>query len=238
MSSRTAVTPGAKALFSTPRRTLAASTIALVLGLFVAACAQQAPSEDEPRTPSQAKPPAAATATATATSPSSAGEDEMVVDPPLLAFLSLARSAHHEADLALESNDRARAVQALERVVKSPWSGKKPPEMLEVTADTLARLADLKSEDGKFDDAARDVDTGIQLATEATHFRGRLFEIRGVVEQRRAKALKDKGDAAGGEKARKAAFEAFDQSMDIQEDVIARMLKEKEKEKEREKGGK
>jgi hypothetical protein len=218
-----------------------AGALVLVIGALLGGCAQQnAPEDDRSGAAPAHRPAATAAASASAAAapaPSaSAGEEEMVVDPTLLAFLSMARAAHHEADLALETNDRARAVQALERVVKAPWSGKKPPEMVEVTADTLARLADLKSEDGKFDDAARDVDMGIAMATEPTHFRGHLFEMRGVVEQRRAKALKDKGDTAGSEKARKAAFEAFDQTMDIQEEVISRMLKEKEKEKDR--GGK
>jgi hypothetical protein len=102
-----------------------------------------------------------------------------------------------------------------------------------VTADTLARLADLKSEDGKFDEAARDVADGITLATEPTHYRGRLFEVRGLVEERRSKALKEKGDSAGAERARKAAMESFGQAMDIQEDVIARSLKQKEREPEK-----
>ena len=45
--------------------------------------------------------------------------------------------------------------------------------------------------------------------------------------------LKEKGDAEGAEKARKAALDSFGQAMDIQEDVISRALKEKEKQDER-----
>ena len=56
---------------------------------------------------------------------------------------------------------------------------------------------------------------------------------RGVVEQRREKALKEKGDKAGAAKAHDVAMDAFDQAMSIQEDVIGRMLKEKEKEEEK-----
>lgn len=201
-----------------------------ILGSSIAGCASQSTSdEDRPAQSHRAAeaPPAAA--------PACACEDQPVVDPPLLAFLSLARAAHHEADLAMDANDRAKAIASLERVTKASWQGKKPPEVVEVTADTLARLADLRSEDGKFDEAARDVDAGIALATEPTHYRGRLFELRGVVEQRREKALKEKGDKAAAAKAHEVAMDAFEQAMSIQEDVIGRMMKEKEKEEEKKK---
>jgi hypothetical protein len=195
---------------------IAALAMALAVGL--AGCAEQSSSpEGDP----SLRPAACAC------------EDEPVVDPALLAFLSMARAAHHTADLAVESGDRAAAIAALTQVVKAPWQGKKPPEVVEVTADTLARLADLESEDGKFDEAARDVADGITLATEPTHYRGRLFEVRGLVEERRSKALKEKGDSAGAERARKAAMESFGQAMDIQEDVIARSLKQKDREPEK-----
>lgn len=215
------------------RRTIVAAALAIVAGVAIAGCAQQSTSEDEPRpAPRAADGPAASPGPA---APACACEEQAVVDPPLLAFLSLARAAHHEADLAMDAKDRGKAIASLERVTKAAWQGKKPPEVIEVTADTLARLADLRSEDGKFDEAARDVDAGIALATEPTHYRGRLFELRGVVEQRREKALKESGDTAGAAKARDVAMGAFDQAMSIQEDVIARMMKEKEKEREEQK---
>lgn len=199
------------------------AAFALAAGVGLSGCAQTGSSEDDrggaPPAPQPAASPGAQCAC----------DDQPVVDPTLLAFLSMARAAHHEADLAVEAGDRPTAITALERVVKAPWSGKKPPEVVEVTADTLARLADLRSEDGKFEEAVRDVNDGIALAAEPTHFRGRLFEVRGLVEERRSRALKEKGDAAGADKARKAAMESFGQAMDIQEEVIARALKDKER---------
>lgn len=211
---------------------------ALLAVAALAGCAQQT-ADSDPSGGSPARPPspAASPSAAATASPACSCGDERVVDATLLAFLSLARAAHHEADLALETADgsapdaaaRGRAIAALERIVKAPWSGTKPPEVAEVMADTLARLADLRSESGDFDAASRDVDAGIALAADPTHFRGRLFEVRGLVEERRAKALTAKGDTAGAERATKAALTAFGQAMDIQEDVIGRALKEKEK---------
>ena len=211
------------------RRATIIAGIALVLGAAITGCAQQSSTADDDAHPTAPARPAANAA-------SCACEDEPVVDPPLLAFLSLARAAHHEADLAMEQGDRAKAVTALTRVTSAAWTGKKPPELVEVTADTFARIADLESEAGKFDEASRAVDAGLALATEPTHYRGRLFELRGVVEQRREKALKDKGDKDGAAKAHDVALDAFGKAMDIQEDVIGRMMKQKEREKD--KGGK
>lgn len=162
-----------------------------------------------------------------------------VVDPTLLAFLSKARAAHHDADLAEEGGDRSKAISVLSRLVAGPVPGgaAPPPEVAEVVADTRARLADLRSSLGDFDPAIVDVDAGLALAKENTHFRGHLFEVRGVVEERRSKALAQKGDAAGAEKARKDALAAFEKAIEIQDDVIARALLQKGSEPPTDKGG-
>jgi tetratricopeptide (TPR) repeat protein len=155
-----------------------------------------------------------------------------VVDPTLLAFLSKARAAHHEADLAEAGEDRPRAIRVLSQLVTGgrPGGAAPSPEVAEVIADTRARLADLRSASGAFDEANRDVEEGLGLAREPTHFRGRLFEVRGVVEERRSKALAEKGDAAGAAKARQEALSAFEKAIEIQDDVIARALLQKDRE--------
>lgn len=153
---------------------------------------------------------------------------EPVVDAALLAFLSKARAAHHQADLAEEKADRARAVAGLDALVRGarPPSprGALPPEAAEVLADTFARLADLRSQGGDFAAAMRDVDEGLALAGQPTHFRGHLFEIQGVVLERRAKALDAAGDKPGAEEAKGRALAAFEMAIKIQEQVIDRAL--------------
>lgn len=155
-----------------------------------------------------------------------------VVDPTLLAFLSKARAAHHEADLAEAGEDRPRAIRFLSQLALGPRPGgaTPSPEVAEVIADTRARLADLRSATGAFDEASRDVEEGLGFARELTHFRGRLFEMRGVVEERRSKALAAGGDAAGSAKARQEALAAFEKAIEIQDDVIARALLQKDRE--------
>jgi hypothetical protein len=154
--------------------------------------------------------------------------DGPVVDPTLLAFLSKARAAHHEADVAVASGDARAAMAALERLVRGPLppshDGEAAPEVSEVLADTRARLADLRSAAGDFDQAKKDIDDGLRLATAPTHFRGHLVEMRGLVEERRAAALGARGDGPGAAEARRAAIAAFQEAIDIQDEVIQRAL--------------
>jgi tetratricopeptide (TPR) repeat protein len=149
-----------------------------------------------------------------------ASADAAPVDPVLLAFLSRARSAHHRADGFEEQNDLEAAVGALGEVIEGPVPAGPYPETREVAADTRARLADLRSRMGRFDEATRDLQAGLSLATERTYFRGHLFEVRGLVEERRSKALAEAGNESEAEAARKRALDAFEQAMDIQAEVI------------------
>jgi tetratricopeptide (TPR) repeat protein len=150
------------------------------------------------------------------------------IDETLLAFLSKARAAHHQADLAESLADRPRAIAALEQLVSGPIPGgdEPRPEAAEVLADTHARLADLRSADGAFAAALRDVEQGLSLAKQPSHFRGHLFEVRGLIEERKSRSLEEQGQAAAADEAKQSAMEAFEQAIDIQDEVIRRALDE------------
>ncbi len=153
--------------------------------------------------------------------------DGQPISPALLAFLSRARSAHHSAD-QLEADSPKVAIEKLQALVDGPIPGGSEPlaEAREVLADTYARLADLKSQTGGFRDALKDVESGLDQAKEISYFRGHLFEVRGLVEERHAKQLEGEGDEAAAKAAKQRALEAFETSMDIQEKVIERNLPE------------
>lgn len=144
------------------------------------------------------------------------------VDSVLLAFLSRARAAHHAADRAEQSGDLARAAALLGELVQGPIPGSAAPpvEAREVLADTRARLADLSSRGSDFDAADAHLRAGLELVPDTGYFRGHLFEVRGVVEERRAKALTAKGDTQGAAQANQRALDALEQAMAIQADVI------------------
>lgn len=167
--------------------------------------------------------------------PECACAGEMVVDAPLLAFLSKARAVHHEADLAQEDGDIERAIGALEAVTRGPLpraaSGELPPEAAEVAADTRARLADLRSDLGArrgdlgaIADALGDVREGLALADKPTHFRGHLFEVKGLVLERQARMLDTRGEPEAAARIKATAVEAFDSAIKIQDQVIIEAL--------------
>jgi len=144
------------------------------------------------------------------------------VDSVLLAFLSRARAAHHAADRAEHAGDPARAARLLADLIQGPVPGGSAPpvEAREVLADTRARLADLSSRGADFDAADAHLRAGLELVPDTGYFRGHLFEVRGVIEERRAKALAAQGDTQGAAAANQRALEALEQAMSIQADVI------------------
>lgn len=150
-------------------------------------------------------------------------QPEGTVDAAVFAFLSKARAAHHEADLAFAADRTADAIAAVRRITE----GARPrlsPEVVEVLADAHSRLGELESQRGNFDVAAKEVDEGLKLATEITHFRGHLYEVRGLVEERRAKSLSAKGMKDESERAVERAIAAFQEAIEVQEQVIQRAL--------------
>lgn len=158
-------------------------------------------------------------------SPDPCGESDAgpPVDATLLAFLSRARAAHHLADQAESARDLPGAVSKLEAVVGGPLppgAAANAPEVREVLADTLSRMADLTSQLGDYAAAVRFLDRGLPLVPTPTYFRGHLFEVRGLVEERNASRLEQQGDSQRAAEARARALTALEDAMRIQAEVI------------------
>jgi len=143
------------------------------------------------------------------------------IDPAMMAFLSRARAAHHEADVY--EQDLERSLLPLISLVEGPLPGKNttPIEVREVMADTVARIADLESQLSRFDSAAKRIERVLPLVPQVSYFRGHLFETRGLVAQRRAESLTTLGKVEEAKQARLEAVEAFEQAMVIQSAVIS-----------------
>ncbi len=154
--------------------------------------------------------------------PSDCGPSGRVVDPVLLAFLSQARSAHHLADQHENASDVEGALRALDTLTRSPRPPGSAPEVSEVLADTHARRADLLSRASRFEQATEAIDAGLTNAAAPTYFRGHLFEVRGLVEERREKALREAGRGPEADQARALSLSAYEEAMKIQADVIQR----------------
>jgi tetratricopeptide (TPR) repeat protein len=142
------------------------------------------------------------------------------VDPVLLGFLSGARSAHHAADLREQSGDLPGATASLESLIAGPKPAGARPEVDEVLSDTHARLAELYSRQGQMPRAFASIEAGLELAPKPTYFRGHLFEVRGLLEERQAETLQKEGKDLDSKRARERALSAFEEAMRIQKSVI------------------
>jgi len=149
---------------------------------------------------------------------------EAVVDPALLAFLSKARALHGQADIAEREGKPSQAIAFLQRLVDAPRPRDPSPEVREVLADTLARIAELRSASGDFDGATKDIKRGLKLARERTHYRGRLVEVLGVVEKRRYEQLLADGQEHEAKQAKERSIKAFQNAIAIQDAVIREAL--------------
>ncbi len=148
------------------------------------------------------------------------------VNTALVAFLSKAKSSHHQADLLEEAKDVRGAIDVLDRLVipALPAPLVEAPEAREVLSDARARLADLRGQVKDFDGAARDIDEGLKLAPVPSYFEGHLYEQRGVNEERRAHDLDARGDHEQARRTRAQSMKAFERAVAIQDTVIRRAL--------------
>jgi hypothetical protein len=144
------------------------------------------------------------------------------IDERVMAFLSAARAAHHEADIKEHAGDVDGAVALIERLVAMQAPG--ASEADEVRADAYARLAELHLEKGDLASADRDVEAGLPYAAGLTYFRGHLLELGGIVEERRADTLTDAGSPHEAQEARARAVGLLEEAVRVQEQVIARAL--------------
>lgn len=149
-------------------------------------------------------------------------ETHAVVDPALMSFLSRARAAHHLADNQ-EQSQPAQALATLHSVLNGPRPGSPDhlsPEVREVLADTAARVADIESQLEQFENAAKTLIGALPWVPDASYYRGHVFEVLGLVEERRTRALEQQSNFKEAVSARGRAMAAFEESMKIQAEVI------------------
>ena len=153
------------------------------------------------------------------------GEAGVVIDTEVMAYLSMARALHHEANLE-EETDVPSAIHALEQLVQArrPHPRQSVPEVEEVLADTLARIAELETRRGDVARAAESVREGLTHAPAPSYFRGHLLEVGGVAEEDRANELRDAGKAAESAAARRHAMDLLREAVLVQERVVRESL--------------
>lgn len=163
--------------------------------------------------------------------PAPAGDAAPALDTPVMAFLSMARARHHEANVDEAQGDVGGAIAALTALTASP----KPhpdvtiPEVEEVLADTYARIAELELSRGGDEQADKAVEEGLRHAEGPTYFRGHLLEVSGILLEARAAKLADAGKPDEADALRKKAKAKLHEAIDIQEKVVSQSTTEGDK---------
>ncbi len=149
----------------------------------------------------------------------------VAIDTAVMAYLSMARAMHHEANLK-EDGDVPGAVAALDRLAAEarPHPGERVPEIEEVLADTFARVAELHLRQGELSKASARVREGLTHAPLPSYFRGHLLEVEGITEEARAAELGDAGQAAEAAAAKARALDLLYQAVLVQERVVTGTL--------------
>jgi hypothetical protein len=149
----------------------------------------------------------------------------VAIDTAVMAYLSMARAMHHEANLK-EDSDLPGAIAALDHLTaeKRPHPGERVPEIEEVLADTFARIAELQVREGELAKAKESVREGLTHAPSPSYFRGHLLEVEGIAEEARAAELGDAGHASEAVAAKARALDLLYQAVVVQERVVTETL--------------
>jgi len=141
------------------------------------------------------------------------------VDDQLLAALGLAQSYQHQADELIELGQRDAAIAKVRQVLEIPFP-RGAPEREDVRLDAYGRLAELDLDGGDEAEAMRWIETGLSESTRTSYFKARLFAVRGRVLRARAASLRAEGRDEESRDVSRQAIEAFEQSIDINRQVL------------------
>jgi len=150
----------------------------------------------------------------------------------LMLALSLAKNYHHKADVLAQEARMDESAEALRQILAIRFPSD-APEAEDVRLDARARLAKLLAAQGRIDEAVRVVEEGLAGQPRRSFFLANLYTVKGEVHEAQAAALDQNGvNEAGDEaraaarEARRAAIEAFDESIRINRALQEALLQE------------
>jgi tetratricopeptide (TPR) repeat protein len=146
----------------------------------------------------------------------------------LMLALSLAKNYHHKADVLSQEARFDEAAGSLRQILAIRFPAD-APEAEDVRLDARARLAKLLIAQGRIDEALGVVADGLAGAPRRSFFLANLYTVKGEVHEAQAAMLDQRGteDAkAAARDARRAAIEAFDESIRINRALQEALMQE------------
>ncbi|MBN8611371.1 MAG: hypothetical protein J0L92_12330 [Deltaproteobacteria bacterium] len=137
-----------------------------------------------------------------------------------LSTIGIAQALMHETDVLEGMGDRAGAITRAERVLSLELS-EDDPLREPLRLDAYGRVAELALADAEVLRAEVAIERGLAEVTERSYFEARLYMVRGRALEMRAATHRQEGDAALADAELRAALEAHEQSIEINEALLA-----------------
>lgn len=136
-----------------------------------------------------------------------------------LSTIGIAQALLHETDVLEDMGDRAGAIARAERVLALELAADDPlREPLRL--DAYGRIAELALAAGAVLDAEVAIERGLAEVSRPSYFEARLYLVRGRVLEQRAATHRGEGDAALAEAELRAALEAHERSIAINQALL------------------
>lgn len=137
-----------------------------------------------------------------------------------LSTIGIAQALMHETDVLEGMGDRAGAIERAERVLSLELADDDPlREPLRL--DAFGRVAELALADAEVLRAEVAIERGLAEVSERSYFEARLYMVRGRALEMRAATHRQEGDAALADAELRAALEAHERSIEINEGLLA-----------------
>ncbi|HEY4182350.1 MAG TPA: hypothetical protein VGM90_36205 [Kofleriaceae bacterium] len=151
-----------------------------------------------------------------------------VISDDLMVALDQAKNFHRKAKVYMSDGNLAAATSTVREILSLPFP-KGAPEADDVRLDARALLAKLLVMQGQIDEATRTVDEGLAAVQRESFFVANLYTVRGEILEAKATNIdaENAGDKTKSADVRRAAIEAYDKSIQINEKLQKQLVEHK-----------
>lgn len=153
-------------------------------------------------------------------------EPDDVIGQDLMMALAQAKNFHHKAKVYMTDGNLGEATAAVRQILSLEFP-KGAPEAEDVRNDARAMLAKLLVGQNQLEEAMRTVTEGIAQSSRESFFVANLWTVQGEVHEARATQLLTANDKPKADAERRAAIEAYDRSIKINEALQKKLMERK-----------
>lgn len=153
-------------------------------------------------------------------------EPDEVIGQDLMMALAQAKNFHHKAKVYMTDGKLPEATEAVRQILSLRFPAGSP-EADDVRNDARAMLAKLLVGQNQLEEAMRTVTEGIAQSPRESFFVANLYTVQGEIHEARATAAASANDKPRADAERRAAIEAYDRSIKINEGLQKKLMEGK-----------